>query len=191
MSWLLPYLGISLLLLSLMARWAFQVLRRHTQAHVELVELKRNAPPLGTHTQRQLADKIFDSRDWDFISRRTSPEIQKAFQTERAFLAIAWLQRAKREISHVMKQHAKATRRSENLELYTETKLVLTHFFFVLLCNCLIALIWFRGAFATRQIVLRALHLNLRLRSNFENLILTLDSARPICSDKNLGRRAI
>jgi hypothetical protein len=192
MSDILPYFCTSLLLLAVTAKWALQILKQRSHAQIELVQqLKRTSRRWDAQPRRDLAERIFDSRDWKFVSRYTSLEIRKAFQKERALLAISWLQRAKSEISLAMQQHRKATRHSHNLELYTETKLVLTHFFFALLCHCLITLIWFHGAFATRRIVLEALHLNVRLHSKFEDLILVVGSASQVYSDRNFERTSI
>jgi hypothetical protein len=192
MSEILPYLCISLLLLAAMANWALQIHKQRSKTHLELVhQIKRSSRRWDARPQRDLAERIFDSRDWEFVSRWTSIEIQKAFQKERAFLAISWLRRAKSEVSLAMQQHAKATKHSKNLELYTETKLFLTYRFFVLLCSCLIAFIWFDGAFATYRIVLRALHLNVRLHGKLEDLMLVVGAASQVCSGGNFGRRAL
>jgi len=175
-----------------MAKWALQILRQRSQAQLELVQqIKSASRRWDERPQRDLADRIFDSRDWDFVSRYTSLKIRKTFQKERALLAVSWLRRAKAEASLAMQQHRNAARHSKNLELYTETKLVLTHFFFLFLCNCLTTLIWFHGAFATRQMVLHVLHWNVRLHSELEDLLLVVDSASQIYSGRNLGPRTL
>jgi hypothetical protein len=191
MSWLLPYLCLSLLLVGAIIAWTLQILKQRSEAQTKLVEQLRRARHRGVHTQRELADRIFDSQDWEFVSCETSLEIQKVFQKERAVLAICWLQRARSETSHALWQNAKAIARSKNVELYTKKELVVNYSLFLVLCSFLIVLIRFRGAFATQRGVNHALHLNARLCNDFKDLIMVVEAARPIYSDANFGRREI
>ncbi len=171
MSQLLPYFGVGLLLLAALVLWARQSLTTR-KGGVELSMPSEG--PLGAGSaspRRDLGERIFDPRDWDFVRHETTSEIQRMFQQDRAVLAISWLRRTRRQVSLLMRTHAAGVRRSKNLQPAMELKLLLSYLFLVMLCEILIGLIWLRGPVRTRRIVGQIFHWMARLRAAFERLI--------------------
>jgi len=171
MSQLLPYLGVSLLLLVVSALWARQIfLARKTR--IELIVPQKRGPTGGsTASHRDLGERIFDLVDWDFISRNVPSEIQQMFLRDRTILAISWLRRTRTRISLVMRAHVAAVGHIEDLHLATELKLALSYLVLLILCDFLIAWIWLRGPVRTRKMVGQTLRTVAWLRGAFEQLM--------------------
>src|SRR6266571_2559827 len=105
MSQLLPYLGVGLLLLAILAVWAWQSFRTR-KGGAELLMPREQRSRVGSAApHRDLAERIFGPQDWDFVSRETPSEMQRMFQRERTDLAIAWLRRTRLQVSQVMRAH--------------------------------------------------------------------------------------
>jgi len=108
---------------------------------------------IGTFPHGDLRERIFGLQDWHFVLRETPEEIQRMFQRERTVLVISWLRRERSRVSQVMRAHVGVARQSENLQLATETRLALSYFLFLVLCNSLIGWVWFYGPVRTRKLV--------------------------------------
>ncbi len=177
MSQLLPYLGVGLLLLAALALWVRQSLTSR-KGSVELsMPCERPSGVASATPRRDLGERIFDPRDWDFVRCETTSEIQRMFQRERAVLAICWLRRTHRQVSLVMRAHAAEARRSKNLQPAMELKLLLSYLSLVMLCDFLIGLVWLRGPVRTRRIVRHTFQWTARLRAAFEQLMAVVDPA--------------
>ena len=177
MSQLLPYFGVALLLLAALVLWARQGLTTR-KGSVELcIPCERQLGVRSATPRRDLGERIFDRHDWDFVLHKSTSEIQRMFQQERAVLAITWLRRTRRQVSLVMRRHAAGVRRSKNLQPAMEFKLLLSYLSLVMLCDILIGLIWLRGPVRTRRIIGKTFHWTARLRAAFEHLIAIVDPA--------------
>jgi len=171
MSQLLPYLGVSLLLLVVSALWARQLfITRKTR--IELIVPQKREPTSGsTASHGDLGERIFDLVDWDFVSRNVPSEIQQMFLRERTILAISWLRRTHTRVSLLMRAHVAAVGQIADLHLATELKLAVNYLVVLTLCNLLIAWIWARGPVRTRKMVGKTLRTVARLRGAFEQLM--------------------
>jgi len=176
MSQLLPYLLLGLLLLAVLAWWVWDAIVHRGAAEV-LAPRQHRSSMRSVGSQRDLGERIFGPQDWDFVSRETTSEIQRIFQRERTVLAIAWLRRARLQVSQVMRAHVAGAQQSEDLQLATETRLALSYFLFLILCNSLIGWVWLYGPVRTRKIVGQTLLWAAQLRGAFEQLMARVDPA--------------
>ncbi len=177
MSQLLPYVGIGLLLLAALGLWARQSFVTRA-GRAELLMPRQHRSGVGRAApHRDLGERIFSPRDWDFVSRETPSEIQRMFQRERTVLAISWLRRTRMRVSQIMRAHVAVARQSEDLQLATEIRLALSYVLFLVLCDFLIGLIWLRGPVRTRRIVGQTFHWATRLRAAFDQLMAIVDPA--------------
>jgi len=176
MSQLLPYLFLGLLLLAVLAWWVWGAIVHRGAAEV-LAPRQHRSSVRSVGLQRDLGERIFGPQDWDFVSRETPPETQRMFQCERTVLAIAWLRRARLQVSQVMRAHVVGVQQSDDLQLATELRLALSYFLFLILCNSLIGWVWLYGPVRTRKIVGQTLQWAAQLRRAFEQLMATVDPA--------------
>ncbi len=176
MSQLLPYLFLGLLLLAVLAWWVWGAIVHRGAAEV-LAPRQHRSSVRSVGLQRDLGERIFGPQDWDFVSRETPPETQRMFQCERTVLAIAWLRRARLQVSQVMRAHVVGVQQSDDLQLATELRLALSYFLFLILCNSLIGWVWLYGPVRTRKIVGQTLQWAAQLRRAFEQLMARVDPA--------------
>ena len=191
MSQLIPYLCIGLLLLATLAFWALKNPDRRTKIAVEVLEpgnCQQSEP--SNPLSRDLGDRIFRSPDWDFVTRKTSLDIQRIFQRDRAALAISWLRRGRQHVSQAMREHATAVRRNGDLRFATEIGLALRFALFLALCNFLIVLVRLRGLAHTRRLIEQSVHVSARIRATIEQLLAVVDPAKPERLDKSYNRGA-
>jgi len=176
MSQLLPYLGVSLLLLVVSALWARQIFLTR-KSRIELIVPQKCEPTGGsTASHGDLGERIFDLVDWDFVSRNAPLEIQQMFLRERTILAISWLRRTRTRVSLLMRAHVAAVGQIADLHLATELKLALNYLVVLTLCNLLIAWIWARGPMRTRKMVGQTLRTMAWLRGTFEQLMVRVSA---------------
>jgi hypothetical protein len=191
MSLLLPYLGVGLLLLVVLAIWT----RKSSITRKDSTELslpRKRRPGVGNDaSDKDLGERIFDPRDWDFVSQETPLEIQQMFQRERAVLAISWLRDTRRRTSQVMRAHLTTSRLSENLRPATEIRLAVSYILFLILCDSLIGLIWLRGPVRTRKIVGQTLPWVERLCTAFEQLMAMVATANRRVLETSFNREKI
>lgn len=112
------------------------------------LELKMPSPTL--------AKRIFALEDWDFVSRRTSPAVQRLFSEERKTLALSWLRNTRHTVGKLMDFHRRRVRGNAALNPLREVGLGLNYFFFLLVCNVLLGMIWAVGPFRARAMALFA-----------------------------------
>jgi hypothetical protein len=176
MSQLLPYLFLGLLLLAVLGSWVWGAIGHRGAAEVLAPRQHRSsvgsaAPP------RDLGERIFGPKDWDFVSSETPLEIHRMFQRERTVLAIAWLRRTRLQVSQVMRAHVAVARQSEDLQLTTEIRIALSYLLFLILCNSLIGWVWLHSPVRTRKVVGQILQWVAQLRAAFEHLMSSVDPA--------------
>jgi len=177
MSQLLPYIGIGLLLLAALGLWARQSFVTRA-GRAELLMPRQHRSGVGRAAPyRDLGERIFSPRDWDFVSRETPSEIQRMFQRERTVLALAWLRRTRMRTSEVMHSHVAVARQSEDLQIVMEIKLALSYLLFLILCNFLIGWIWLRGPVRTRKVVRQTLQWVAWQRAALRRLMAVVDPA--------------
>lgn len=174
---LLPFLGVGLVFLAVIALWARRSSANRRGATEVLEPREPSSSPGSAARQEDLGERIFGSYDWDFVSRETPSAIQRMFERERTPLAISWLRRTRRQVSRVMSTHAAGVRRSANLQPAMELRLLLSYLSLVILCDFLIGLVWLRGPIHTRRLVRSTVQLTSRLRSAFEQCMAVVDPA--------------
>ena len=177
MSQLLPYFGLGVLFLLVLSLWIRQSFVTRAGRAELLMPRQHRSGVARAAPQRDLGERIFSPRDWDFVSRETPSEIQRMFQRERTVLAIAWLRRTRLQVSQVMRAHVLGVHHSDDLQLATELRLALSYVLFLVLCDFLIGLIWLRGPVRARRIVGQTFHWATRLRAAFEQLMAIVDPA--------------
>ena len=189
MSQLLPYLGLGPVLLAVLAVWAWQSFIARQSGAELLMPWGRRSRAGSAVPHRDLGERIFGPRDWDFVLRETPSEIQRMFLLERTVLALAWLRRTRLQVSQVMRAHVAVAQQNDDLQLATEMRLALSYFLFLILCNSLIGWVWLQGPVRTRKIVRQTLRRAVRLRDTFEQLMATVDpaSCRVVGANFNRG----
>lgn len=93
----------------------------------------------------EFAARIFSSADWTFVSEEKSPEVVRLFRHERRVVALVWVHQTKTAIHRIMREHARATRHSADLNLATEAKLLAHYLQLVAVCDLLILAIQSAG----------------------------------------------
>jgi hypothetical protein len=191
-SQLIPYLCIGLLLLAVLTIWALKNPDRQNKLVVEVLEPRKcpQSEP-SSPLPRDLGERIFRSRDWDFVTGKTSLDIQRIFHHERSALAISWLRRGRRDVSQAMREHAIAVRRNGDLQFATEIRLALGFTLFLALCNFLIVLVRLHGLAHTRRLIEQSAHVSARIRATIEQLLAVVDPAKPERSDNSYNGGAI
>jgi hypothetical protein len=103
---------------------------------------------------RQLADRIFDRSDLDFVLQE-APSLRHAFLQERTNVAILWLKDTRNCIRRIFRFYRTTVRDNANLEFWTELKIASDYFSFVLVLFGLRILIYLLGPFLLRGMATR------------------------------------
>ena len=178
MNQLLLFLPIAILFLALLLFWAFRTTRSPvgssalSEAREALADLELELPP------RALAERIFATQDWDFVSRQTPVEIQRTFLQERRAVGLSWLRQTRKQAARLMDFHRRAVRRNIDLNPAVEIKLAANYVVFVVVYEMLVGLIWLGGPFYARKMVGYVTGLAERLWSTSGELLAGLDPAR-------------
>jgi hypothetical protein len=100
--------------------------------------------------------RIFSPEDRQFIARLRCSRLQRIYRRERSRVALYWVFRTSNDISKIMQVHRLASRRSRNLDVATETKLLFQYFKLRFLCGLLVLSIRSFGPHALTEIALQA-----------------------------------
>jgi hypothetical protein len=101
-----------------------------------------------------IAEAVFSLRDWIFIQREFSPDLNSLFVHERRALAIHWLSDCLAAIRAVRANHLRQSRLSQDLNVLAEAKLLLRFFYLSALCRCLLFAVQFVHPAAPRAFAL-------------------------------------
>jgi hypothetical protein len=121
-------------------------------------------------------NRALSSQDWEFVREMLPPQVQELFQQERKTLVIRWLQRARLNVTKLVKQYKRLVRTNPNLSWKIEVQLAYEFYRFWLVCEGLILLVWLRGPLRTASTVRWTFHLARRFSSAFERLSTNLRS---------------
>ena len=113
-------------------------------------ESKHALPP------SQLISRIFSREDQQFISQLRSPQLQRIYQVERQKVALYWVRRTSHEIGRIMLNHRLTSRRSQDLVVANEAKLLFKYLELRLICGLLIFLIGIFGPHALNDLASHA-----------------------------------
>ena len=125
-----------------------------------------------------LAKRIFALEDWEFVSRRAPLSVRRRFVQERKAVAFAWLRDTKNTVGKLMDFHRRTVRRNAALNPLAEVGLGLNYFFFLLVYDFLVALIWALGPFRARTMALYAAERAEQTGYLFGHLLASLGPAR-------------
>jgi hypothetical protein len=103
----------------------------------------------------EIVSRIFSANDLKFISGFESPGLERLFRRERTAVALHWVQETSAIISRILQRHLEASRRSADLEIAMEARILLQYARLKLNCGILFALI---GLLGPQRLAGAALH---------------------------------
>ena len=175
MSHLIAFLLVGVLFIALLLLWALRARkfagRGDADSEALLIEGLLRPP-------QELADRIFDDRDWRFVSSKTGPDVQNTFLRERRSIALSWLRQTRSQARQLMRFHRTAVRHNVELKASLEMKLAANYLAFLILCGILQALIRMRGPFRAQKMAGHALGVANGLWVVSEQLLAGLNPAR-------------
>ena len=175
---LLFFLGIGAVILLLVVLVAEDRVVSHSEGgHLAEVQDALATFELQIPSQA-LAKRIFAFEDWDFISRRAPLAVRRRFVQERKAVAFAWLRDTRNTVGKLMDFHRRTVRRNAALNPLAEVGLGLNYFFFLLVYDFLVALIWALGPFRARTMALYAAERAEQTAYLFGHLLASLGPAR-------------
>ena len=83
----------------------------------------------------ELTEAIFSPRDWEFIRREGSPELEKLFLAERKAVAAYWVTVTSSRISDIRKNHLINSRFSRDLSPDDELRLLAQFLYLSVICR--------------------------------------------------------
>lgn len=164
MSELLIFLGLGLLLISVLA---FMLCRTEPETDDARYQVRRGrvlVPSALDEQQGQLLERIFGDEDWNFLRSRVPDEVQQSFLKERREMAFCWLELIRKRAREAMHCHLVNARNFRTIEPVLELRIAMNYFAFEFSCVLLTAVLWLRGPVALRMGVRRADQLCERLR---------------------------
>jgi hypothetical protein len=151
MNELLVFIPIAILFLVILLYWTLRTRKSAIEssaladAEDTLSILELELPP------RALAEKIFSTQDWDFVSRQTSVRIQRTFLAERRTIALFWLCRTRRQAARLMGFYRRVARANPNLSPAIEIRVAANYALFLLVYEVLLGWIWLGGPLHARK----------------------------------------
>ena len=103
---------------------------------------------------RLLADRIFAQDDWDFVCRGAA-SLEQAFLKERKKIALLWLKDTRICVRNIFRFYRIAVRSSAALQFWTELRIAGNYFLFLFMVSGVESLIYLRGPFYARGMILR------------------------------------
>lgn len=155
MSGSLPIVLLGALFLILGARLALQASNaRRENRSVTIEEFASAREALDTAIVETAAvDRIFSREDIEFISRSSTPKVQRVFLKERKALAMQWLRKTQRQVAHFMDLHLRLGGYTQEPTAKFELRLAGKYVAFIIVSYLLLVLLWLRGPFKTRRVV--------------------------------------
>ncbi len=178
MSQLLLFLAIAILFLALLLFWSLRTGRSAAsgrsvmEAQEVLAALELELSP------RALAERIFSTQDWDFVSSQTPTEIRGAFLLERRKVALSWLRHTRKQAARLMNFHRRAVRGNINISPIVEIKLAANYLVFLVIYAVLAGLISMGGPIRARRLAGSVTGQAEQLWSVSRELLTNLDAAR-------------
>jgi hypothetical protein len=102
---------------------------------------------------RDLVERIFATRDLEYVTRVAPPEIQRAFLRERKRIAIAWVERLRSSFVKLMRLHRTQARVYPHLSLRKEIGLGLNFVAILGTCTALQVVFRVRGPYAAPRML--------------------------------------
>ena len=150
MTYFAWFLGLTVVLLVLLAYWAW----RSRERALTIDEFSGAKEVLeSVLLWFPAVQRIFDPNDLEFVVRQWRPEILRLFQQERKALAISWLWHTRKQVGRLMDLHLKLASCTCEPRPTFEFRLALNYLLFISACHLLLILFWLRGPFRARKIV--------------------------------------
>lgn len=93
----------------------------------------------------EIAERIFSDEDRNFIEELKSASVERLFGKERKKVALLWVRQTAAVIRRVMREHTEAARRSADVQLGTELRLLAQYAGSMAVCGALLVLIQLAG----------------------------------------------
>jgi hypothetical protein len=93
----------------------------------------------------ELVNRVFSRADWDFVRGLKAEGIERLFEQERKKVALLWVRQTSALIRKVIHEHARAARRSKNLEFSTEITIFAQFLMLMAVCGILSVAIQIAG----------------------------------------------
>lgn len=111
----------------------------------------------------EFVSQIFSIGDRDYVARLNSPELERQFQHERNGVALLWVRQTTAAVQRILRRHVEASRRSRDIELMTEVRIVLQYAQLRAACALIFVGIGLAGAQEVRGIAFYADRLSQRI----------------------------
>jgi hypothetical protein len=111
----------------------------------------------------EFVSALFSSRDLEFVSQFNSEPLKELFLKERKTVARAWVRSTARAVHQVMQEHVRISRRSQDLEVGTETGIYARYVALQAACAFLMLSIGLAGPVRLRHLSLYVYRLSERL----------------------------
>lgn len=103
----------------------------------------------------EFVQRIFSSRDAEFVARANSSELSRLFLEERRTLALFWVRQTSLGVRQIMHKHAEASRAATDLDLRTELRVFVRYAKLRALCSTLTILLHLVGPHKLRSLAVR------------------------------------
>ncbi len=155
MNGLLPIVLLGTLILILGARLTSQASNARRRSRSVTIEEFANArEALDTViVETGAVERIFSSDDIEFISRSSTPKVQRLFLKERKALAMLWLRKTQKQVAQFMDLHLRLAGYTQEPSPRFELKLAGKYVAFIVVSYLLLLLLWLRGPFKARRVV--------------------------------------
>jgi len=111
----------------------------------------------------EFVSQIFSSGDVAYVARLNSPELERQFHHERNGVALLWVRQTAAAVDRIVRRHVEASRRSRDIELLTEARILLQYAQLRAACALMFVGIGLTGAQKVRAVALYADSLNQRI----------------------------
>jgi hypothetical protein len=157
--------------------------RRVGELSTFLTALELNLP------SQVLADRIFSQNDWDFVVGE-APSLARAFQQVRTRIALLWLEDTQACVTRLFQFYRITVRSNADLDFWTELRVAGHYLTFLIAVTGLKWLVFLRGPFYARGLVVRLFHVTDGVSSAVGRTLATLDPLTIVTIKENWARRS-
>jgi hypothetical protein len=119
----------------------------------------------------EVAERIFNPEDSEFVAGETSQRFTRKFRHERTALALDWLRLVRRHVVRVFRDHRRAARGNSEVAPVDEFRLVFEFLLFQVTSGILYCLIWVNGPLHTARLLGWSLDLAWKFRKIAESVM--------------------
>ncbi len=111
----------------------------------------------------EFVSQIFSSGDVAYVEQLNSPMLERQFHHERNGVALLWVRQTAAHVHRIVRRHVEASRRSRDIELMTEFRILIQYAQIRAACALMFVGIGMTGAQNVRAVALYVATLNLRI----------------------------